>query len=100
MEAVNIARKINKSHDSNFHELSDPKNLEYQTLKDEIMDLAASVQSSLFKMTDEHFVSQAMSAYPQAPISDLVRNFLYVSFYFLVVRKQSKHLMYELIPAH
>ncbi|XVE56505.1 hypothetical protein DITRI_Ditri04bG0015800 [Diplodiscus trichospermus] len=72
LEAVNIARRINKSHDSSFHELSEPQNLEDQTLTDEVMDLAASVKSTLCKMTDEHFVSQAMSAYPQAPFSDLV----------------------------
>ncbi|XVF49533.1 hypothetical protein PTKIN_Ptkin04bG0020300 [Pterospermum kingtungense] len=72
LEAINIAKRINKSHDSSFHELSEPKNLENQSLIDEIMDLAASVKNTLFKMTDEHFVSQAMSAYPQAPVSDLV----------------------------
>ncbi|XVF11444.1 hypothetical protein REPUB_Repub08aG0028100 [Reevesia pubescens] len=71
-EAVNIARRINKSHDSSFHELLEPQNLEYQTLKNEVMDLAASVRSTLCKMTDEYFVSQAMSAYPQAPVSGLV----------------------------
>ncbi|XP_022730312.1 uncharacterized protein LOC111285238 isoform X2 [Durio zibethinus] len=49
LEAVNIARRINKSHGSSFHELSEPGNLDNQALTDE-----------------------AMSAYPQAPVSDLV----------------------------
>ncbi|KAA3460553.1 CCA-adding enzyme isoform X2 [Gossypium australe] len=71
-EAINIAKNINKSHDSSFHELSEPQNLEDLTLVNEVMDLAASVKSTLSEMTDEHFVSQAMSAYPQAPFSDLV----------------------------
>ena len=81
-EAVDIARRINKSHDSSFHEISEPQYLDKQTLKDEITDLAASVKSTLCEMTDEYFVSQAMSAYPQAPVSDLVSNFLYVSILF------------------
>lgn len=80
LEAVNIATRINKSHDTSFRELSEPRNLENQTLINEVMDLAASVKSTLCKMTDEHFVSQAMSAYPQAPFSDLVSTFLYPSF--------------------
>ncbi|TYG90923.1 hypothetical protein ES288_A12G221700v1 [Gossypium darwinii] len=71
-EAINIAKNINKSHDGSFHELSEPQNLENLTLVNEVMDLAASVKSTLSEMTDEHFVSQAMSAYPQAPFSDLV----------------------------
>ncbi|MBA0834908.1 hypothetical protein Goarm_007226, partial [Gossypium armourianum] len=71
-EAINIAKNINKSHDSSFHELSEPQNLENLTLVNEVMSLAASVKSTLSEMTDEHFVSQAMSAYPQAPFSDLV----------------------------
>lgn len=71
-EAINIAKNINKSHDGSFHELSEPQNLENLTLVNEVMSLAASVKSTLSEMTDEHFVSQAMSAYPQAPFSDLV----------------------------
>ncbi|OMO93750.1 hypothetical protein COLO4_16700 [Corchorus olitorius] len=72
VEAVNIARRINKSHDISFRELSEPQNLENEALTNEVMDLAASVKSTMSMMTDEHFVSQAMSAYPEAPYSDLV----------------------------
>ncbi|XP_059443872.1 uncharacterized protein LOC132175828 [Corylus avellana] len=71
-EAVNIARKITAPHDSSFHELSEPQNLEFHALTDAVMDLAASVKGALCKMTDEHFVSQAMAGYPRAPYSDMV----------------------------
>ncbi|KAL4347448.1 hypothetical protein GQ457_17G018470 [Hibiscus cannabinus] len=71
-EAINIAKNIKKPHNSSFHELFEPQNLENRTLVNEVMGLAASVKSTLCQMTDEHFVSQAMSAYPQAPFSNLV----------------------------
>lgn len=71
-EAVSIARKINKPYDVSFHELLESKNLDSRTLVNEVMDLAASVKSALSEMTDEYFVSQAMTGYPQAPFSDLV----------------------------
>jgi hypothetical protein len=77
-EAVNIARKITAPHDSSFHELSEPQNLEFQALTDAVVDLAASVKGALCKMTDQHFVSQAMAGYPRAPYSDLVRLFIYL----------------------
>ncbi|XP_054805876.1 uncharacterized protein LOC129308635 isoform X2 [Prosopis cineraria] len=71
-EAINIARRINKSHDARFPELLDPLHLDDEELAEEIMDLAESVKGSLLQMTDERFVSQAMADYPQAPYSDLV----------------------------
>ncbi|KAK6262007.1 hypothetical protein QUC31_007823 [Theobroma cacao] len=110
LEAVNIATRINKSHDTSFRELSEPRNLENQTLINEVMDLAASVKSTLCKVTDEHFVSQAMSAYPQAPFSDLV--FIPLALYLKVckvfecvregagkgfVAKQGSRIDYELL---
>ncbi|MBA0805888.1 hypothetical protein Gohar_005376, partial [Gossypium harknessii] len=109
-EAINIAKNINKSHDSSFHELSEPQNLENLTLVNEVMSLAASVKSTLSEMTDEHFVSQAMSAYPQAPFSDLV--FISLALYLNVckvfqcvtmgaekgfVAKQGSRIDYELL---
>ena len=73
-EAVEIARRISQPHDNSFSELSEPQDLDSdESLIDEIMGLAASVKSSLINMTDERFVSQAMSKYPQAPYSELVR---------------------------
>ncbi|XP_051148011.1 uncharacterized protein LOC127263101 [Andrographis paniculata] len=71
-EACNIARRINKQHDSSFPELSEPQNLDSDTLMEDVLDLAASVRTALMNMTDVHFVSQAMAKYPEAPISDLV----------------------------
>lgn len=73
-EAVNIARGITQSHDSNFNELLDehhPLDTDNE-LMDEVLDLASSVKSALNMMTDEYFVSQAMARYPQAPYSDIV----------------------------
>ncbi|TXG54440.1 hypothetical protein EZV62_019696 [Acer yangbiense] len=84
LEAVNIARKITKSYDNSFYELLEPRDLDFQTLKDEVMDLAASIKGALSKMTDEYFVSQAMAGYPQAPISDLV--FIPLALYLRVSR--------------
>ncbi|XP_039064835.1 CCA-adding enzyme-like [Hibiscus syriacus] len=71
-EAINIAKNIKTSHDSSFHELSEPRNPGNRALVNEVMDLAASVKRILCQMTDVHYVSQAMSAYPQTPFSDLV----------------------------
>lgn len=81
-EAINIAKKITAPHDVSFHELSEPQILDSRAMTREVMDLAASVKSALCKMTDEHFISQAMSGYPQAPYSDMVSIFL--SFLFLL----------------
>ncbi|XP_044494149.1 poly(A) polymerase I-like isoform X2 [Mangifera indica] len=72
LEAVKIARRITKPHDDTFHELLDPHDLDFQTLKFEAMDLATSIKAALTQMTDEYIVSQAMAGYPQAPFSDLV----------------------------
>ncbi|CAK7336806.1 unnamed protein product [Dovyalis caffra] len=69
---VNMARKLTKPHDASFHELSEPQNLDYKALVDEVVDFAASVKQVIYWMTDEHYVSQAMVEYPQAPYSDLV----------------------------
>ncbi|KNA23747.1 hypothetical protein SOVF_021700 [Spinacia oleracea] len=74
-EAVNIAKSINRPHESSFHEL-----LEHQTqnvdvnvnLVNDVKDLAAAVKTALCQMTDETIVSQAMAKYPKAPFSDMV----------------------------
>ncbi|PIN05688.1 tRNA nucleotidyltransferase/poly(A) polymerase [Handroanthus impetiginosus] len=71
-EALSIARRINKQHDTSFHELLEPRYLDSDALLDEVMSLAASVRSALTHMTDEYYVSQAMAKYPKAPYSDLV----------------------------
>ncbi|XP_052879555.1 uncharacterized protein LOC108476514 isoform X3 [Gossypium arboreum] len=96
-EAINIAKNINKSHDGSFHELSEPQNLGNLTLVNEVMDLAASVKSTLSEMTDEHFVSQAMSAYPQAPFSDLVFECVTMGAEKGFVAKQGSRIDYELL---
>ncbi|BAT73149.1 uncharacterized protein HKW66_Vig0013880 [Vigna angularis] len=70
-EAISIARRINKPHDTRFHELLDPSGLDEEDLEGEILDLAESVKGSLFQMTNEHLVSGALAGYPQAPHSDL-----------------------------
>ncbi|GLT39940.1 hypothetical protein SLA2020_141050 [Shorea laevis] len=72
LQAVKISRSINKPHESSFYELSEPQDLDSQILIEEVMDLAASVKQALCDLTDEYLVSKAMSAYPQAPFSDLV----------------------------
>ena len=73
-EAVEIARRISQPHDS-FDELLDLRDLDFNNaLIDHVVDLAASVKAVLCKMTDPCYVSQAMSKYPQAPCSDLVRS--------------------------
>ncbi|KAA8540633.1 hypothetical protein F0562_024448 [Nyssa sinensis] len=72
LEALKIARRISKPHDSSFHELLEPQELTSDALTDEVKNLAASVLGALSNMTDEYFVSKAMSGYPKAPYSDLV----------------------------
>ncbi|KAK7826963.1 poly(a) polymerase i [Quercus suber] len=84
LEAINIAKKITAPHDVSFHELSEPQVLGSRAMTHEVMDLAASVKSALCKMTDEHFISQAMSGYPQAPYSDMV--FIPLGLYLRVCR--------------
>ncbi|PSR84614.1 Poly(A) polymerase [Actinidia chinensis var. chinensis] len=72
-EAVNIARSISQPHEMSFNELLEPGSIDSNdALIGEVMDLAVSVKTAICKMTDEHFVSQAMIEYPQAPHSDLV----------------------------
>ncbi|XP_015882126.3 uncharacterized protein LOC107417975 isoform X1 [Ziziphus jujuba] len=71
-EAVNIARRITKPHDTSFYELLECRNLDSCALTNEVMDLAASVKRALCKMTNEQAVSLAMAEYPKAPYSDLV----------------------------
>ncbi|KAJ4790882.1 Poly (A) polymerase [Rhynchospora pubera] len=73
-EAFDIVRKISHPHDHTFPELSgNPVALDSdKDLKIELRELAISVESSLSSMTDEYFVSRAMSMYPQAPSSNLV----------------------------
>ena len=72
LEALNIAKRISTPHDTSFHELLQPQNLDFEALIDEVMNLAASVKSIMTNMTDEYFVSKAMSMYNKAPYSDLV----------------------------
>ncbi|GAU38112.1 hypothetical protein TSUD_317990 [Trifolium subterraneum] len=72
LEAVKIARMINKPHDMKFPELLDLSGMDVEALEAGVRDLAESVRGALLQMTDEHFVSQAMADYPQAPHSDLV----------------------------
>ncbi|KAI5404747.1 uncharacterized protein LOC127078510 [Lathyrus oleraceus] len=72
LEAVKIAGMINKPHDMRFPELLDPSDMDAEALVTGVNDLAESVRGTLLQMTDEHFVSQAMADYPQAPRSDLV----------------------------
>ncbi|KAM7274257.1 hypothetical protein ACFE04_028921 [Oxalis oulophora] len=71
-EAVNIAMSINKQHDSSFHELSEPCNMDAKELRTEVEDLAVSVKGALSEMTDEYLVSKAMAEYPKAQSSDVV----------------------------
>ncbi|MED6170731.1 hypothetical protein PIB30_033789 [Stylosanthes scabra] len=72
LEAIDIARRINKQHNANFPELLDPSGLDAEDLEEEILDLADSVKGTLSQMTTRYLVSQAMADYPQAPHSDLV----------------------------
>ncbi|CAL9231325.1 unnamed protein product [Arabidopsis halleri] len=73
LEAVKITKKITRPHDKSFFELVEPEeNLDFQTLLDEVMDLDASIKDALNQMIDGYYISKAMSAYPQAPYSDLV----------------------------
>lgn len=74
LEAIEIARGINELHDSSYIELQEAPVLHSKlAMRDEVIDLAASIKDVLFKMTSAHYVSQAMSMYPQAPRTDLVR---------------------------
>ncbi|XP_031740541.1 uncharacterized protein LOC101203603 isoform X2 [Cucumis sativus] len=71
-EAVEIAQNISQPHVS-FHEIveSNHKESDY-SLVEQVIDLADSVNSVLWKMTNSQYVSRAMIKYPQAPWSDLV----------------------------
>lgn len=75
LEAVKIAGMINKPRDMRFPELLDPSGMDAKALEAGVRDLAESIRGTLLQMTDEHFVSQAMADYPQAPHSDLVSIF-------------------------
>ncbi|OIT36712.1 PREDICTED: uncharacterized protein LOC109241730 isoform X1 [Nicotiana attenuata] len=70
-EALSIAKRISTQHDGSFHEL-ESQDLDLAALKEEVVELATSVQRALTNMTDEYFVSRAMTNYPKAPYSDLV----------------------------
>ncbi|KAL5053138.1 hypothetical protein RYX36_033820 [Vicia faba] len=72
LEAVDIARRVNKPHDTRFPELSDPYDLNAKAMENEILDLAETVKVSLLQMTSRHSVARAMADYPQAPQSDMV----------------------------
>nr|XP_043615336.1 poly(A) polymerase I-like [Erigeron canadensis] len=71
-EAIEIAKKISKLHDTNYHELSEPQSLEEKALKREVLELGVSVKRALSNMTDTYYVSRAMKSYPKAPRSDLM----------------------------
>ncbi|KAL3511494.1 hypothetical protein ACH5RR_030895 [Cinchona calisaya] len=72
-DAVEIVRIISQPHQRGFVELSELYSLESEDdLFDEVIDLGASVNAALKKMTDEYLISQALIEYPQAPQSDLV----------------------------
>lgn len=87
LEASSIAKRITTQHDFSFHELLEPQNLDAEeALRKQVMHLAASIHSTLARMTDEFAVSRAMSKYPKAPHSDLVSVFsLFVPLIFPVI---------------
>jgi len=85
LEAVDIARRINKPHDIRFPELSDPCDLNAKALENEILDLAESVKVSLLQMTSRHSVARAMVDYPQAPHSDMVSLYFLLILYILIL---------------
>lgn len=77
-ESVEIARGISQSHEVSFPELLEAKDLDSNgALMGQVINFAASVKAALWKMTDGYYVSQAMTKYPQAPRSDLVRTHFY-----------------------
>ena len=71
-EAVEITTRISRPCEQGFHELLEPRKLEKAELKEQVIDLVASVDRALSDMTDEGAVSMAMAKYPQAPHSNLV----------------------------
>ncbi|XP_027124606.1 uncharacterized protein [Coffea arabica] len=71
-EASDIAKRITRRHDTNFVELLEPQDLDFDSLVAEVKHLAALVQDTLANMTDEYSVSRAMAQYPKAPYSDIV----------------------------
>ncbi|CAN4085469.1 unnamed protein product [Withania somnifera] len=70
-EALSIVKRISAQYEGSFHELVS-QDLDLAALKEEVVELATSVQRALTNMTDEYFVSRAMANYPKAPYSDLV----------------------------
>ena len=85
LEAVDIARRINKPHDIRFPELLDPCNLNAKALENEILDLAESVKVSLLQMTSKHSVARAMVDYPQAPRSDMVSLYFFLLILYILI---------------
>uniref|UniRef100_A0A7N0UJ91 Uncharacterized protein n=1 Tax=Kalanchoe fedtschenkoi TaxID=63787 RepID=A0A7N0UJ91_KALFE len=83
-EAANIAKSITRPHNDSFEELLDPGCVDLQSLIEEVMDFAESVNHALSKMTDGQYVSQAMARYPEAPKSDLV--FIHLHLYLRTCR--------------
>ncbi|XP_063935807.1 uncharacterized protein LOC108228056 isoform X2 [Daucus carota subsp. sativus] len=81
-EALKIARMISRPHDAGFNELLEPCTLDYEELKEEVLLFDNSVSTALSDMTEEDYVSKAMSAFPKAPKSDLV--FISPQLYFRV----------------
>lgn len=71
-EALKIARIISRPHDADLNELLEPCTMDHEELKEEVLHFDMSVRRALSHMTDEFHVSEAMSAFPKAPKSDLV----------------------------
>lgn len=71
-EALKIARIISRPHDADLNELLEPCTLDHEELKEEVLHFDMSVMRALSHMTEEFHVKDAMSAFPEAPKSDLV----------------------------
>ncbi|XP_031091360.1 uncharacterized protein LOC115996301 isoform X2 [Ipomoea triloba] len=111
-EASSIAGSISRQHESCFPELLEHQHLDSASLKDEVVDLALSVQRALTAITDEYFVSRAMAEYSKVPYSNVV--FVPLTLYLRVGRifecvrlgkekgfvgKQGRKINYELLAS-
>nr|GLL35999.1 uncharacterized protein LOC104102017 isoform X2 [Ipomoea trifida] len=111
-EALSIAGSISRKHESCFPELLEHQHLDSASLKDEVVDLALSVQRALTAITDEYFVSRAMAEYSKVPYSNVV--FVPLTLYLRVGRifecvrlgkekgfvgKQGRKINYELLAS-
>lgn len=73
-EAVKIAKAKTHPPEVGFPELlEEPQGWNSsEELVNDVLDFAYTIQNALNSMTDEYYVSKAMSQYPQAPNSDMV----------------------------